>query len=93
MAPTANEQLIEAYFRMVKKDDYAGVGCILTDDATRTIVPIGHTWTGRRAKQEEAGAIVTADRDHQTVPLRRPDASRVFMPASLCATGVLAGLL
>jgi ketosteroid isomerase-like protein len=56
MAPTANEQLIEAYFRMVKNDDYAGVGAILTDNATWTIVPIGHTWTGRRAIESMATA-------------------------------------
>lgn len=49
MPATANEQLIQAYFRMVDEDDYAGVGSILTDDATWTIVPIGHTWRGRRA--------------------------------------------
>ena len=56
MVPTANEQLIDAYFRMVKEDDYAGVGSILTDDATWTIVPIGHTWTGRRAIESMAMA-------------------------------------
>ncbi|MGO9926044.1 MAG: nuclear transport factor 2 family protein [Mycobacterium sp.] len=56
MAPNANEQLIESYFRMVKEDDYAGVGSILTDDATWTIVPIGHTWTGRRAIESMAMA-------------------------------------
>jgi ketosteroid isomerase-like protein len=56
MTPTANEQLIEAYFRMVEQDDYAGVGAILTDDATWTIMPIGHTWTGRRAVESMAMA-------------------------------------
>ena len=56
MAPTANEQLIEAYFRMVEEDDYAGVGSILTDDATWTIVPSGHSWTGRRAIESMAMA-------------------------------------
>jgi len=56
MVPTANEQLIDAYFRMVKEDDYARVGSILTDDATWTIVPIGHTWTGRRAIESMAMA-------------------------------------
>ncbi|MGO9382994.1 MAG: nuclear transport factor 2 family protein [Mycobacterium sp.] len=56
MAPNANEQLIESYFRMVKEDDYAGVGSILTDDATWTIVPIGHTWTGRREIESMAMA-------------------------------------
>jgi ketosteroid isomerase-like protein len=56
MPPTANEKLIEAYFRMVEEDDYAGVGAILTDDATWTIMPIGYTWTGRRAIESMAGA-------------------------------------
>ena len=56
MPPTANEQLIEAYFRIVEQDDYAGVGAILTDDATWTIMPIGHTWTGRRAIESMAMA-------------------------------------
>ena len=56
MPQTANEQLIQAYFRMVEEDDYAGVGSILTDDATWTIVPIGYTWTGRRAIESMAVA-------------------------------------
>jgi ketosteroid isomerase-like protein len=56
MPPTDNEQLIQAYFRMVAEDDYAGVGAILTDDATWTIVPIGCTWTGRRAIESMAVA-------------------------------------
>jgi uncharacterized protein (TIGR02246 family) len=56
MPPTANEQLIQAYFRMVQEDDYAGVGSILTEDATWTIMPIGHTWTGRRAIESMAVA-------------------------------------
>jgi hypothetical protein len=56
MPPTANEQLIEAYFRMVEEDDDAGVGSILTDDATWTIVPIGYTWTGRRTIESMAMA-------------------------------------
>ena len=56
MAPTANEQLIQAYFRMVEDDDYADVGAILAENATWTIVPIGHTWTGRRAIQSMATA-------------------------------------
>jgi ketosteroid isomerase-like protein len=56
MPPTANEQFFQAYFRMVEQDDYAGVGAILTDDATWTIVPIGYTWTGRRAIESMAMA-------------------------------------
>lgn len=48
--PTAkNDELIQAYFRMVEQDDYAGGGSILTDDATWPVAPIGYTWTGRRA--------------------------------------------
>ena len=56
MVPTPNEQLIAEYLRMVKEDDYAGVGSILTDDATWTIVPTGYTWTGRRAIESMATA-------------------------------------
>jgi len=56
MPPTANAQLIDSYFRMVAEDDYAGVGSILTEDATWTIVPIGYTWTGRRAIESMAVA-------------------------------------
>lgn len=56
MPAPANEELIQAYFRMVEQDDYAGVGSILTDDATWTIMPIGHTWTGRRAIESMAVA-------------------------------------
>src|SRR5574337_930100 len=56
MPPTDNEQLIQAYFRMVEDDDYAAIGSILTDDATWTIVPIGHTWVGRRAIESMAVA-------------------------------------
>ncbi len=56
MAPTPNEQLIAEYLRIVKEDDYAGVGSILTDDATWTIVPTGYTWTGRRAIESMATA-------------------------------------
>jgi len=52
--PTQNEQLIEAYFRMVEEDDYAAVGSFLTDDATWTIVPIGYTWSGRHAIESMA---------------------------------------
>jgi len=54
MPPAANEQLIQAYFRMVEEDDYAAVGSILADDATWTIVPIGYTWSGRRAIESMA---------------------------------------
>jgi ketosteroid isomerase-like protein len=39
---------------MVEQDDYAAVGSILTDDATWTIVPIGYTWSGRRAIESMA---------------------------------------
>jgi ketosteroid isomerase-like protein len=56
MPAADNEQLIQAYFRMVEEDDYAGIGAIVTDDATWTIVPIGYTWTGRRAIESMAGA-------------------------------------
>ena len=53
---TENEELIKAYFRMVEEDDYAGFGSILTEDATWTLMPIGYTWTGRRAVESTAMA-------------------------------------
>ena len=56
MASNKTEQLIQAYFRMVEEDDYAGVGSVLTEDATWTVVPIGYTWTGRRAVESMAAA-------------------------------------
>jgi ketosteroid isomerase-like protein len=56
MPPRENEQLIQEYFRMVETDDYAGIGSIVTDDATWTIVPIGYTWAGRRAIESLAVA-------------------------------------
>src|SRR5246127_70346 len=56
MASGGTEQLIQAYFRMVEEDDCAGVGSLLTEDATWTIVPIGYTWTGRRAVESMAVA-------------------------------------
>ena len=65
MTSSANEQLIEAYFRMVKEDDYAGVGSIVTDDATWTIMPIGYTWTGRRAIESMAVAAGRSRRHDQ----------------------------
>jgi ketosteroid isomerase-like protein len=65
MRPTANEQLIEAYFRTVEEDDYAGLGSILTDDATWTIVPVGYTWTGRRAIESMAMAAGRTRRHDQ----------------------------
>jgi hypothetical protein len=45
---------------MVEEDDYATVGSILTYDATWTIMPIGYTWSGRRAI--ESVAIVAGRR-------------------------------
>ena len=67
MPPTANEQLIEAYFHIVEQDDYAGVGAILTDDATWTIMPIGHTWTGRRAVESMAMAAGRSRRHDEPI--------------------------
>jgi hypothetical protein len=54
MSPTDNEQLVQAYFRMVEEDDYARVGSIVTENATGTIVPIGYTWRGRGAIESMA---------------------------------------
>src|ERR1700694_4803918 len=66
MTTNDNEQLIQAYFRMVEEeDDCAAVGSILTEDATWTIVPIGHTWTGRRAIESMAVAAGSKRRHDQ----------------------------
>jgi uncharacterized protein (TIGR02246 family) len=39
--------LIERYLAIVADDDYERFGELLTDDCNFTLMPIGHTWTGR----------------------------------------------
>ena len=39
--------LIERYLATVADDDYERFGELLTDDCSFTLMPIGHTWTGR----------------------------------------------
>src|SRR6201998_3819565 len=39
--------LIERYLTIVADDDYERFGELLTDDCSFTLMPIGHTWTGR----------------------------------------------
>ncbi len=39
--------LIEQYLTIVADDDYQRFGELLTDDCSFTLMPIGHTWTGR----------------------------------------------
>lgn len=56
MVTDKTDQLIQTYFRMIEEDDFAGIGSILTEDATWTIVPIGYTWTGRDAVESMAVA-------------------------------------
>lgn len=65
MPTIENDELIQTYFGMVEQDDYAGVGSILTDDATWTIVPIGYTWVGRRAVESMARAAGRSRRHDQ----------------------------
>ena len=39
--------LIERYLDIVASDDYEGFDELLTDDCAFTLMPIGHTWSGR----------------------------------------------
>jgi hypothetical protein len=39
--------LIERYSTIVADDDYERFGELLTEDCSLTLMPIGHTWTGR----------------------------------------------
>lgn len=39
--------LIERYLAIVADDDYERFGELLTEDCAFTLMPIGHTWTGR----------------------------------------------
>lgn len=39
--------LIERYLAIVAEDDYERLGELLTEDCSFTLMPIGHTWTGR----------------------------------------------
>ncbi len=39
--------LVERYLAVVAEDDYERFGELLTDDCSFTLMPIGHTWTGR----------------------------------------------
>lgn len=44
----AVKNLIERYLAIVTNDDYEQFGELLSDDCTFTLMPIGHTWRGRR---------------------------------------------
>lgn len=46
------EKLINAYFAIVKSDDYAQFGDLITDDCKFSLMPIGHTFTGRKDVME-----------------------------------------
>jgi uncharacterized protein (TIGR02246 family) len=39
--------LIKRYLAIVANDDYERFGALLTDDCSFTLMPIGHTWSGR----------------------------------------------
>jgi len=43
----AATNLIERYLAIVADDDYERFGELLTDDCSFTLMPIGHTWSGR----------------------------------------------
>jgi len=47
MSDGAVADLIERYLAIVADDDYERFGELLTEDCSFTLVPIGHTWTGR----------------------------------------------
>jgi len=51
--------LIERYLAIVTNDDYERFGELLTDDCSFTLMPIGHTWSGR---DNVMSAIVAAGR-------------------------------
>jgi len=48
MPTSANEQLIHAYLEIVATDDYENFGTFLTDDCTFSLMPSGHTFSGRQ---------------------------------------------
>lgn len=43
-----NDRLINEYFEIVKSDAYDRFGDIITDDCTFALMPIGHTFKGRK---------------------------------------------
>jgi ketosteroid isomerase-like protein len=47
VADDAATKLIERYLAIVEHDDYQQFGELLTDDCTFTLMPTGHTWSGR----------------------------------------------
>ncbi len=51
--------LIERYLAIVANDDYERFGELLTDDCSFTLMPIGHTWSGRK---NVMNAVMTAGR-------------------------------
>lgn len=60
----AVKNLIERYLAIVASDDYQRFGELLTDNCTFTLMPIGHTWTGRdnvMSAVTAAGRIRTHD--------------------------------
>jgi uncharacterized protein (TIGR02246 family) len=51
--------LIERYLAIVANDDYERFGELVTDDCCFTLMPIGHTWSGR---DNVISAVVAAGR-------------------------------
>src|SRR3954471_19615712 len=45
---TVTEGLLEQYFEIVKADDYERFGDIITDECSFSLMPIGHTFKGRK---------------------------------------------
>ncbi|MGB9303328.1 MAG: nuclear transport factor 2 family protein [Mycobacterium sp.] len=52
-------KLIERFLAIGANDDYERFGELLTDDCTFTLMPIGHTWSGR---DNVMNAVVAAGR-------------------------------
>ncbi len=70
MAAEQIENLIQRYLKIVATDDYADFGSLLTDDCTFSLMPIGHTVTGRQeimAFVEMAGGSRNHDERSQVV--------------------------
>src|ERR1700741_2861206 len=72
--------LIERYLTIVADDDYERFGELLTDDCSFTLMPIGHTWSGRgnvmravvaagRSRTHDSRSKVTSPTGSQTMSI------------------------
>lgn len=48
MRTGTNDSLVDRYFEIVRSDAYERFGDIITDDCAFTLMPIGHTFKGRK---------------------------------------------